>query len=798
MVLMPLLRWWAVLELVGLAALPLSMRLLRFLPERGVCFRRPIGLLLSTFLLWILVSLGLLRNTAAAAVLVVLIVAGLSLAAGWTDRQALVAQMQRLRGIVLAEAALFAVALLLFGAFRAYNPEIVATEKPMEFAFLNGILQSTIFPPQDPWLAGYGISYYYMGYVMSALLTRLSALPSDVTFNLTGISLFALTASGSLGLVYNLVMARSPGDPGTERAARRYGILGATLVALMGNLVGVLELVRARGWGSVAFWQWFDVRNLGPSAPSPTWYPTDMWWWWRASRVIHDRDLAGNTQEVISEFPFFSFLLGDNHPHVLALPFVLLALALALNVLLTLTTGAGNAGPPARAEYGPVGALRRAIGQLWPGGMLEIGLWGLILGALAFLNTWDYPIYLALFAAAYALGRFGRSPGGAGWIRDTLVLGAVMGITALVAYLPFLLSFRSQAGGIAFVPTHIKTAIQQYGLMFGTQLAMVSGFLLALLAEHWRTLKAQGLPPAAWVAVLGLGLAAVATVIAGWWAAACSLLILAVSVLLLCSLALARRRQTQPASEPAVVFVLLMVIAGMALIASVEFVYLRDVFSSRMNTVFKFYYQGWILLSLASAYGVHYLIRQASQAAVPGRLWRLGWLALCAMMTLGGLSYTAAATVSKANAFQGDPTLDGTAYVEASRPAEYALVQWLRREADPQATLVEAPGGSYSTHSWVSAHTGLPSLLGWPGHERQWRGSDELPAQRELVITSLYTGLDEAETRRLLEVYRIDYVIIGPHERAQYGISDAVLAKLDALMARAYENEAYIVYARTR
>jgi hypothetical protein len=65
--------------------------------------------------------------------------------------------------------AVFAIAL--FGwALPRHNPQISATEKPMEFAFLNSILRDPALPPADPWLAGYDISYYYFGYVLMAML----------------------------------------------------------------------------------------------------------------------------------------------------------------------------------------------------------------------------------------------------------------------------------------------------------------------------------------------------------------------------------------------------------------------------------------------------------------------------------------------------------------------------------------------------------------------------------------------------------------------------------------------------
>ncbi len=131
--------------------------------------------------------------------------------------------------------------------FRRYNPEIAGTEKPMEFAFLNGILNSTRFPPQDPWLAGYGISYYYFGYVILAMLVQLTGVLPGVAFNLGLAAVFALTLLGSFGLVYNLVRGDESAEGGSPsfRRGLGFGLLGALLLGLMGNLEGVLEVLHA-------------------------------------------------------------------------------------------------------------------------------------------------------------------------------------------------------------------------------------------------------------------------------------------------------------------------------------------------------------------------------------------------------------------------------------------------------------------------------------------------------------------------------------------------------------------------
>ena len=80
--------------------------------------------------------------------------------------------------------ALFLLAFAAWAFVRAANPEAVGTEKPMELAFINAILRSPAFPPHDPWLSGYAISYYYFGYVLVAMLAKTGGTSGGVAFNL--------------------------------------------------------------------------------------------------------------------------------------------------------------------------------------------------------------------------------------------------------------------------------------------------------------------------------------------------------------------------------------------------------------------------------------------------------------------------------------------------------------------------------------------------------------------------------------------------------------------------------------
>jgi uncharacterized membrane protein len=219
----------------------------------------------------------------------------------------------------------------------------------MEFAFLNAIGRSPTFPPVDPWLSGYAISYYYFGYVMVSLVARLAIVAEPAAFNLGIAWLVAGTAVGAYGLVYNLVATR-----GFRRQAMLFGLLAALALPIAGNMQIALEVLHGNGVGSADFWRWLDVRDINEpavvvsalggtdsgtvstdlgAAPIPR-YLTSSWWWWRTSRVIHEYHLSGRAEEglePIVEVPSFSFVLGDMHPHVLALPFSFLSLAVAFS-----------------------------------------------------------------------------------------------------------------------------------------------------------------------------------------------------------------------------------------------------------------------------------------------------------------------------------------------------------------------------------------------------------------------------------------------------------------------------------
>jgi YYY domain-containing protein len=241
-------------------------------------------------------------------------------------------------------------------------------------------------------------------------------------------------------------------------------------------------------------------------------------------------------------------------------------------------------------------------------------------------------------------------------------------------------------------------------------------------------------------------------------------------------------------------FPLLLALLGLLLTLAPEFVYLQDVFVTRMNTIFKFYFQAWVLWSLAGAWQVARWIEPRRLFGEDGGGALLG-AALSALFIGVGLVYTLLAVPARAQEHGVPWTLDGAAWLGEARPADYAAIRWLNANIDGAPVIVEAPGDQHKAYVYegrVSALTGLPTVLGWGGHQRQWRGNYDEPARREVDLEQLFTTPDYQEARVILRRYDVAYVYIGPVERQRYPA--AGLEKFEEMLPVVYQQGDVTVY----
>lgn len=776
-----LLFWYLLLILLGWINFPLTYRFFGRFKDRGYTLSRILGLLLWGFGFWFLGSLRVLQNQPGGILFALIILLGLNLWAGWHKWDEIWGWINKNWRLILSVELVFLVSFAFLTLVRASEPAATGTEKPMELAFINAILNSETFPPKDPWLSGYAISYYHFGYIIAGMLAKLTFTSGGVAFNLMLVSVFAMSAVGAYGILYNLLSLFFHQKQASKKISL-LALLGPLFLLFVGNLEIILEILyQARvGWDTgrapSAFWQWINLDTfLNPPSGPTTLIPQRFWWWWQASRVVQDIDFLGNVSGLspIDEFPAFSFVLGDLHPHVLVMPFVMLVIGLALNVYLGGMDG------------------KTKVGNLelpFSAGMFLIC--AIALGGIAFLNTWDLPVYFSLVVGGYTLHQVRLK--GWSWDRlfELLKIAIPLGVLSLLLYAPFFISFQSQAGGI--LPNLIYPTRGLYlWLMFGSLMLPILLFFGWLLRQkkpgNWRLAMVLVL-----LLVLGLFLGSiligfvVAQIDIGQQVIASqgessflgflgsSLLhrlkfgfgLVTLVIVLIAGLGFllglsSEENRTDNEEHQAILFVLLMFVLGGVMVLAPEFVYLQDSFGTRMNTVFKFYYQAWMLWALGAGFASVVIL-------LKGKLFSKILLILVIFV---GCLYPALAYPNRTNNFQPSQgySLDASAYFSNFYPDEAAAVQWLSQA--PDGVVAEAIGGQYSAYARVATLSGQQTVLGWPGHEGQWRGGYTEVGSREADIRRLYESGDWGTALEIIQQYDIQYIYLGSLERNTYGVS---------------------------
>jgi YYY domain-containing protein len=864
-----ILTYWLVAQLVGLAGLPLAAFLLRALPDRGYAFAKTLGLLLTGYLAWLAAMLGLAPFEAPILVIAALAVAALgvwALGGPGAVRQAWrPALAARWRGILASEA-VFLAAFLAAVWMRSHEPTPWGTERPMDFAFFNAVQRSGTFPPADPWLAGFSINYYYFGYVLMGAMARLSGLDPAAAYNLALALIFALTAQGVAGLIANLmalVSRTAAGDEGAQARPSRsayaiFPLLGVVFVLVAANQSGAVQLAlgdeRAvalsgpqllsalgQAAGGATTIRLAEPVVTGDFGTFDSWERRDTavsfnWWWpsrslWDA-HPVDDPSRPGVTAEQrynITEFPLFSFRLGDMHPHVMALPFGLLAAALACATL-------------ARGDLPPLAQSRR--------GWLELALTGVVLGGLYALNSWDLPTYMLLYGAALALLVL-RLDEERPWLELGRLLALVVAASYLL-FLPFHLTFRSLVGSaepwidfpvlgrissIIAPYTAGRSGLHAFVIIFGLFAVPIVAFIYLTLqgaaagarrdtgatgaadaqaeeraadesASGWvRSSQSLGVadgpalplshaPTLPWLPWLPLALLIVGPLIG-------------FPLLFLAGLgALALERAWRLRARPGESFALLLGALGCAVLFGTELIFIRDLFGNRMNTIFKFYYQVWLLWGALAPFALWWALRHARGGA---RIASLGAAALTVALLWGALIYP---WLSLGELARGEPQdLQGRTPRQWTAAGE-ASIDWLRRQAPAGSVVLEAAaldnaaeaalgspprcGGSYNGEGYggVSSATGLPTVLGWYWHQVQWRGGDpEANAQlapRCADVDAIYRGADPGQARELLAKYGVDFVYVGGLERGLYPADS--LAKFAQLGEVAFQQDEVTIY----
>ena len=831
---LPVLAWLLLVEGLALLALPLTMMIMKPLPDRGFLFSKALGLLLVALVVWLLASLQWMAFSRGSIMLAVVLLASASAIVLARRRGELVEFVKRHWRVLAVAEAVFLLGFLAFLALRMANPDLWhpfrGGEKPMDFAYLNAVLRSSYMPPYDPWFGGGYLNYYYWGQFMVATMIKATGIAPAVAYNLAVPTLFAMTVGGAYAVVYNLaegtrrrLAALSPdlpkaaggdgaeGDSGLPEASGRLrlspvlaGIGGAAFVTILGNLDGAIQLgqgvvrtlFRNQAFGDFDFW-----RSSRMMAPDPPGFE-------------------------ITEFPYFTFLFADLHAHLMAMPFTLLVLGLGLAVVM----GAAD------LKRGP-GARDRD--DRWDTAELaRLAVLGIAVGALRVVNSWDYPTYLGVSLATILLASYVRQGGwGLGMLVDAALKGAFVFVVGYVLFLPFNLNYVTFFDSLE--RTTNPTVLWQFLAVSGLFVFILGSFFTDQISDWLRTgwrvfagrvlleresevsahdevagevAVAGGAARLRWgrLAALAIGVATVgfaaSVVVSG--PVGSTVPFLAVMLLLVLVVGFRWMREWR-ADSPYLLFVAALVGVSLALAIGLD-VFRVEGDIDRMNSVFKVYLQIWVMLGLASAYALWRLAHgrrtPLRKLSAPKKVWAGALLLLIAGASIYPVLGTQDRLRDRFNANVG-LTLDGMAYMEEAvyrdpeGPIELSpdllAIRWLNDNVRGSPVVLEGHTPTYRWGGRVSVYTGLPGVVGWKWHQEQQRWDSRIRiAHRIFELDEMYRTTDASKALALMRKHGVEYVYVGELERLYY--PDEGIEKfgdsLGGALEKVYENSAVAIY----
>ncbi|MEO0561732.1 MAG: DUF2298 domain-containing protein, partial [Chloroflexota bacterium] len=817
--------WWFTIMLIGWVAFPTVFAMFPALADRGYAVSKFAGLMIVAWFAWFATSLNLRLWHQAGLWFTLGMLAALSAVLGWRNRVDLNNFLRTHTGRLLTLEGITLLAFVFFLGVRLSNPDLwhpsFGGEKPMDFAYFNGVLRSTTFPPIDPWHAGGFINYYYFGFVLvGAPVLMLGVVPS-VAYNLAIPTVFALTAMGAFSVAFNIVggMSRDEDVHGWRTAlpgqitgsAWTAGIVALLLAVILGNLntprVFFEGVARTGGYTPAAtINDWLQqqyitqngappqgedlveiveraadptladrlVFNVSESWDSFTSIRDGLWrvfqgapiqiatnrWHWAATRVLAEPPVSSGG--AITEMPYFTFLYGDLHAHMISMP-------MQLFLMLFLFHEVKHAGRRDRRPFSTA---------------LAIGLAATVAGMLRATNTWDWPTYMALgtLGLGFAWWLRWKSLSRASMVDMFLRIGGFIALSVWLS-LPYTRWYAAIYNS-ASLWEGVKTPIWAYLVIHGLFIFLIASLLVWETARWLRAVRVRALRGRLlWLYVV-LGLLTLLAVITitltalGWYITIVVLPLLAWAVLLF----------FRPGQSPEMQFTLVLVAVALFATLFVDYIVV-DGDIGRQNTVFKFYLQAWLMFAVAGGVTVAWLLDSSFDWNFPTRATWLGGLGI--LMSIAAL-YPIMSTQARAIERMAPDlglTLDGMAYMSEATHYEvtsiaagtgevinlnydYELIHWMQENIEGTPVIME--GQSESEYRWgsrISIYTGFPSVIGWNFHQRQQRTFSPMPQmvqQRVANVNSFYSTDDVQIAANILQHYNVEYVVISTLEQIRY------------------------------
>ena len=727
------LTWWLMALLMGMIAMPVSGQLFRSFEDKGWLFSKVLAIAVIGFLTWFLVAGKVLKFTNASCVGVSVIcgVGCIILLYRQTQKEIECYPTRKMK-LIIREELLFLLVFLLWTYLVGFRPQAYGTEKFMDYGFMQAMMRSDVLPEKDIWYSQGTINYYYGGQYFAVFLTRLTGSRVEVTYNL----MRTFVAAMAFVLPFSLIRQMLGDRIKTKNTGRN-----KYFPTVAGVTAGVAVSIAGNGYFIV-------YRCLLPLINKLRGITTEVSYWFpNATRYIGYRPINEN-DKTISEFPSYSFILGDLHAHVVNVMFVLLVIGLLYAWMKeTLRKDRRELTERMKAEQGDTSEQLRSDVS-WKKHLLSphLILVSILLGMFQWSNYWDFVIYFVVTGAVVLFANIIQLKGKAVKVIKITFLQAVEVIViSYLVVLPFTIKFETMVQGVALAQYH--SMLYQLAVIWGLPVMITLLLIITILAEVLKKKEKTSFHRF----LAGIEIPDLFAVLAG-----------------LCAI---------------------------GLVFLPEVVYVRDIYEqgyARANTMFKLTYQAYILFGMVMGYAIYRLLlisRQKVLKILAGLglfllIWTVGYF--------GDAVYSWFGEVWNPLEYQG---LDAEGYLETDFSEDAQAIYWLKDNVEGSPVVLEANGDSYTGYERVSASTGLPTVLGWYVHEQLWRNDVEDLNQKSADIQNIYTWNSEELVRNLLEHYDVSYIFVGSKEREKYGdaLNNTVLKSMGTVAFEDEETGTYIV-----
>jgi uncharacterized membrane protein len=414
--------WWFLFFAIGTISIPLCWLIFKKFAGIGYGFAKTIGFLTIAYLSFVGGILHILPFTKLSLFIILFFYVSVNYYILIKYKQEISSQVLKNIRTLVAQEIIFTIGFIFWSYVRAHQPDMIGLEKFMDLGFINSILRAKYLPPVDMWFTGQPINYYWFGHFFVAVITKLSNIPSSITYNLMLASILGLVSMATFSISTTLI--KSLNIKLDKRVIYAAGIISAILLVFAGNFHTPIYILR--------------------EGRSKYWYPD-------ATRFIgYNPDIDDKT---IHEFPIYSFVVSDLHAHLINLPFVLLYISLLFNFTSSKTKQSKN--------------------------ILLIPL-GFVLGVMFMTSTWDFGNYLLLTGIVLLIFNIRKYKFNIAVVLETgKTLATIFPISMLTA-LPFILNFDSLAKGVKLVNSH--SPLWQLAILWGFPAVLTAIFVLLLVS----------------------------------------------------------------------------------------------------------------------------------------------------------------------------------------------------------------------------------------------------------------------------------------------------------------------------